>query len=735
MKKEIILTAFTFGFVYSLAIAQRVHDDVYKWTNPFHTGNAIYNMTKLNDNSKWLISTNEGTLLQSIDSGATWDSYYFFNNGLSSESGRKIHIINSNTLLFGGDLGLGLIDLNFAGVPQQISLFQNKINDINFPSPAVGYACGDNGELLTSIDSGFTWTMLPIVSSPILNQIVFSNDSVGLLSAFDSNILAYIYLRTINGGMSWDTILQGVPDLFGVSFSNDSTLFVYGRSIYRSTDYGNTWNQIFVPTDRKTFTAIHFFNDSIVSGIVDNGGQLRHSTDGGHSWSYQNYYLSTTFKNYFFNQNDSISFAYGGTDIGGDRANLLKSTNSGQTWQYITKRIDDYDIYHAQMLSSKDGYCQLRSHVTKTNDYNNSIQVVLTGAPGAEFFYGLFFTDINNGYVVGIDGSVTSGISSLIYKTKDAGQNWEKLNTGTTGELDAIFFVSPSTGFCVGYNEPLLKTIDSGYTWSSVPGNIVGKEIIFYNSQIGIVEGTSNGYYITTDGGNTWNNPFIAFKKIKFISADSLLCLNGFFDVMLSTDTGATWNYLFSNPNPDFTSVIYDYSFEKDLQTGYVMTGEETYNGNILGRTALYYTTDGGINWNTEPVFCGLYMNVLTSFTPDTVFMFGAYQSIIRKPFEINYNTSINYPVVNNNICFVVYPNPANNIINFDFKNEMDNKKTFTLQVFDLTGKLILQQTTNKNNSQDTKTQLNVANIENGIYFLKLSSKSDSIVKKIIVQH
>lgn len=77
---------------------------------------------------------------------------------------------------------------------------------------------------------------------------------------------------------------------------------------------------------------------------------------------------------------------------------------------------------------------------------------------------------------------------------------------------------------------------------------------------------------------------------------------------------------------------------------------------------------------------------------------------------------------------FLVYPNPSSNILNIDFKNE--SNATFTLEVFDITGKIILNQTT-----KNKQTPIDVSKIENGIYFLRVSTKVNTMIKKIIVQH
>ena len=68
-----------------------------------------------------------------------------------------------------------------------------------------------------------------------------------------------------------------------------------------------------------------------------------------------------------------------------------------------------------------------------------------------------------------------------------------------------------------------------------------------------------------------------------------------------------------------------------------------------------------------------------------------------------------------------IYPNPSNGIVNI--KSSLEN---LDYQLFNIQGKLV-QKNTIQNN------RLNFSNFSKGIYFLKLSSDNNSIVKKIII--
>lgn len=71
-----------------------------------------------------------------------------------------------------------------------------------------------------------------------------------------------------------------------------------------------------------------------------------------------------------------------------------------------------------------------------------------------------------------------------------------------------------------------------------------------------------------------------------------------------------------------------------------------------------------------------------------------------------------------------VYPNPANNILQIDNVNQLVK----SVQVFDLLGKEVYTENKLSNN------QINVSNLNQGIYILKLNAENVSVTKKLIIK-
>lgn len=76
-----------------------------------------------------------------------------------------------------------------------------------------------------------------------------------------------------------------------------------------------------------------------------------------------------------------------------------------------------------------------------------------------------------------------------------------------------------------------------------------------------------------------------------------------------------------------------------------------------------------------------------------------------------------------------IYPNPAKNIVTIDLlKNNLKS-----IELIDFTGKIVLNQNSFNNNKNYT---IDVSNLANGIYFIKIKSETNAITtKKIMVLH
>lgn len=212
----------------------------------------------------------------------------------------------------------------------------------------------------------------------------------------------------------------------------------------------------------------------------------------------------------------------------------------------------------------------------------------------------IFFVDPDIGFIVGYNGE--------IYKTKDSGENWEKKNSGTTLHLHSVCFINEDVGFASGVAMSgcldadcdkgcvLLKTTDGGETWTKTffPDYVRLLSLKFFDALNGIaiihkpdVPNSRDEYAaFTSDGGMNWNLLDLAIKQSydKFFAVDNIVFIAGENQkIFKSSDYGHNWETI-NTPIEAYNDVRNIYFYNEDL-------------GYIDGVTAVYKTTNGGINW------------------------------------------------------------------------------------------------------------------------------------------
>ncbi|MBN2057587.1 MAG: hypothetical protein JW782_02170 [Candidatus Saganbacteria bacterium] len=165
---------------------------------------------------------------------------------------------------------------------------------------------------------------------------------------------------------------------------------------------------------------------------------------------------------------------------------------------------------------------------------------------------GLYFFDQMTGLAVGSD--------QLIIKTSNSGVSWaSKSPSGLTFSMNAVHCPSAGVGYAAGSSGSdglILKTTDSGENWSSLtsfPNADRITDIFFISDDTGWVTcDTTAGSFIpvykTTDGGSTWNSCVVGldttadFKSVQFISADTgwVAGENGL--IYRTTNGGTNWS-------------------------------------------------------------------------------------------------------------------------------------------------------------------------------------------------
>jgi photosystem II stability/assembly factor-like uncharacterized protein len=219
------------------------------------------------------------------------------------------------------------------------------------------------------------------------------------------------------------------------------------------------------------------------------------------------------------------------------------------------------------------------------------------------------------------DGFLTQSITDLasgpqgavlacgygVYRSTDLGQQWEFL-----GPDDAVMsVVATSAGDLFGGAwSSVYRSTDDGLTWEPLANGlpVAWVEYLFADSAGNLYAGTTFGVLKSTDNGDSWFSigppgaPGSGFNLSGMdMNEEGWITVSGSTEGMyVTTDDGATWEYLFG-----LDSMLTAVSFESD--EGYL-------TGNASG--AVYRSTDLGLSWTL--INEGFWFSGISAFGFDT---------------------------------------------------------------------------------------------------------------------
>jgi photosystem II stability/assembly factor-like uncharacterized protein len=201
----------------------------------------------------------------------------------------------------------------------------------------------------------------------------------------------------------------------------------------------------------------------------------------------------------------------------------------------------------------------------------------------------IYFLNDDTGFIGG-DAGITS---TTLLKTTDGGLNWTSPNISTVNSIRSICFTTSQIGFLTTSSaSQSFKTIDGGSNWTSFNSEIFNAgDIYFKDIDTGFVFSPNNGDDVsyTFNGGATWshyaNGTFngVGITAIHFPFTNSSIGFATTWDgqIFKTTNAGVSW-FQIAQPTSQYLS---DVSFSSPS------------DGYAVGSTFLLKTTDGGANW------------------------------------------------------------------------------------------------------------------------------------------
>jgi len=207
-----------------------------------------------------------GVVLKTTDAGSTWNSITttttqtlygisFLDKQIGVACGGTAYSSSVIVRTTDGGATWSTITVPTAGVAA-------GLNAIALSKDSVFYTCGYSGVVLKSTDLGMTWSTVNYSSAlPFMSLRVIDKNTVYLGSTK--------LIKTIDGGTTWTAYTLPITDYaYGITSSNDSTLYTCGAYVTKTVNYGVNWSRI--QTNSNLFYSLSFRSSS--NGIMVGNG-------------------------------------------------------------------------------------------------------------------------------------------------------------------------------------------------------------------------------------------------------------------------------------------------------------------------------------------------------------------------------------------------------------------------------------------------------------------------------
>lgn len=442
---------------------------------------------------------------------------------------------------------------------KQVSNTSQDLYDVHFVNDSKGFAVGNSGVILKTLDSGNTWSVMDL-DFTALNDVFFlkSNPLKGWAVGKGSQNM----IRTLDGGISWIGMSVAAQNpLFSVYVPTATNGWIVGglstasipEMIRMSDDGGVSWNlqQGTLNIPKKTLYSVYFVNDQYGWIVGDAGVINKYPGFGSSEWLTQNSGVTSNLRDVFFiNASTGWVVGWSGT--------CLKTTDGGQNW------------------------------IKKSIPTNADLQAV-------------YFTSLNDGWIVGKGGT--------ILHSSDGGETWISQSSGTNADLYGINFPLPGRGWAVGTGGTILSLESSGgisvtsnnpcegdslmlsvgnvsgqFSWEG-PNQFTSNEADPVIPNIGALNGGIYSVTVTNGGCVSYGSIEVNVKPLPDISASGgeIDCSTGEFELVGSSMT----------PNA---------SFEWFDQNGFLIASLSNLSVNQPGSYTLKVTADGCAQTKTVQV-------------------------------------------------------------------------------------------------------------------------------------
>jgi hypothetical protein len=544
------------------------------------------------------------------------------------------------------------------------------------------------------------------------------------------------------------SIGTGNLELIHVDPSNDDIMYVAnGSGLYKSTNHGVNFSLVYSAPANITSIEVHSSNSSIVY-ITTSGttGQVYRSTNGGTSFTSHNTGLPNIGKNIIVHQGrNTDNPLYVGTSLG-----VYYRDDSMASWMPFDTNLPnvsvsdlEINLEDAKLIAGTYGRGVWQTDIP-VEIPTDDVKLVQIQSPTL---------NINCGTVspiVEVKNNGTNSISSVTVNYTVDGNPYNYVWNGTLASNATTTIALPALVLARGtHNLNVTTTI----TNDAYPDNNNGLTPFYINDAgtVGVVNNFTNASdeliaYNEGASGSAWERgvrPLGTMGSGGNTVYTSNLTTTNYPDLTKSYLVSQCYD-LSSVSNPQISFEM-KFDLEQDWDIVYVeystnfgaswavlgTMGTNWYNSDRTQATAGNdcYNCPGA-QWTGTDLTLKTYSYPLNSLgAPSNVIfriVFHSDESVNQKGVNVD-DFVISGVLANesfelNNIS--VYPNPSNGLVTISYGTFEPTQ----IQVYDISGKLILT----KENLNVSETNLDLSSASQGIYFIKVSSENQSVVKRLI---
>jgi len=627
-------------------------------------------------------------------------------------------------------------------------------NDIALLHTAYQLSTGYTHEVFRTTDGGATWTSIyfsPINDNVSINNVAMmpgNSDKVFLMRGEGSGRDLGGLFVSRDGGASWVERIPGntySAIAFNPTDSNDILLGTFYGSgshregLYRSVDGGDSWEELpitYTSMSTDNINAIKFnpYNPDNIVVLEEN--EIITTVDDGVTWDNQ-VYTNVDPAEYYYGL--SVSFNPFQTDDIIIAANFypFRSTDGGVTLQKLNNPMVNstgrIDLYASETESHL--YYGLRNGFIhrdlNTNTETGYRMRALNNPYGATTFP---FADAE---VPGrIFNSARYGMDSVLEMSLDHGETYTTLFTSfmflniyematDPNNTNIVWFSFGESLYKFDVTDPAAPIFEE----LSLPSTdlLYGLIIDPTNSdRIIITQGIN--VYVSNDGGATWEDSSTGLEILVdrddmiFNASVNPLNTNEYListtqGIFASANSGETWSQIFDEQ--------VDKAFYSSENEDQIVAITHFSDGWLYPKAdaRIVYSFDDGDNWEEVSAQALGFLNTASSaiqFVEDRADVyFGTFDlGLVKYSIDL---FVLGNPNFENSSEIVLYPNPAA----VRFSVVASNKTIENISVYNTTGQLILENTTNIEN-------VDISHLKNGMYLVKIKTDNGTYFKRLL---